>query len=173
MALADVLAEIEELRRQDGTAADKTDALLRQRGWKRYLDDIPDDDFRDLIRRALDDVFGGDRLRKSRSTKASMETRTRRAIASGAHQLSFDDIVGMRPDMLVQHLPFETYWVESLGREVSRDELPSQLLALRELHDTAEELRRDHDTQAKWYGRQVSIFAELIRQAGGYSEAAE
>lgn len=162
MALIDQMRCIKELREASGPAEERIAAMLKRRGWETYVDAIPDDDFRGIILRALNELAGAGPKSSRRQRNIDAETRDLRFPPDFWH----DTIVGRPADQLVQKLPRETYFVESLGRDVPRDELLSELAVLAELRRKFRELRQHHDELARVYGQEEAIFAELCRQLG-------
>lgn len=163
MAMIDQMRFIKELREASGSAEERTAAMLKARGWDQYLNAIPDDDFRGVVCRALNELAGdgGARARKRRS----IEVETREVLDKLTPRF-WDDPVGKPAEELVGALPRETYFVASLGREIPRDELLSELAALGELRKQFRELRLQHEELARVYGVEEAIFAELCRQKG-------
>lgn len=169
MAMIDQVRFIKELREASGTAQERTTAMLRTRGWDRHLNAIPDDDFRGVVSRALEEL-AGEGARSFRRRK-SIEAETREILDRVTPKF-WDDPVGEPAEELVQRIPRETYFVASLGREFAREELLSELVALGELRQQFRQLREHHEKEARFYGREEAIFAELCRQKGVADEAA-
>jgi hypothetical protein len=74
-----------------------------------------------------------------------------------------DQYVGLEPAVLASKLPRETYWVESLRREVPREELVSQLAAVAELRRTTYAKYQAIEATANVYRHELAIFDELLR----------
>lgn len=172
MALDDTYRAIKELREFSGDPEARLRGVLGPRGWLKYLDNIPDADARALYRIALENLADvGHRTTRAQNTKDKLERRAKAKAATDAPPDMFDDLVGRSPEWLVSKLRHDTYFVASLGREVTREELLSELGALAELHAATRDLRREAEAIQKEYVHDEAIFAELLRQLGGVMAA--
>lgn len=171
--LEPVYRAIQELREAAGDVESKLRAVLGPRGWLKQLDDIPDASFRSLCRKGLEALIDGGAQRVRRqSTKGRLEQRAKaKASVESPPDLFLDSIVGWPPERLITKLHHETYYVASLGRDVDRHELLTELSALAELRAATRDLRREAEELQKWYANDEAIFAELLRQLSGAAAA--
>lgn len=157
------------IRARGESAKERSECVLRQRGWDAHIAAIPDAECIAAIKLAFEFVAGtrhalagsdrgGDKLaRQHKDMDAFLRERTR--------DLFGDSIAGLSDADLIGKLPEETYWVESLGREVTRTELATELAALKEIRDVtwrAWRLRQDH---ADELAQDLAVLDELIRRA--------
>ena len=163
MALIDQMRFIKELREASGPAEERTSIMLKRRGWDRYLANIPDEDFRGIVMRALNELAGEGPRSKRRQ---NIDSETKEIMNKIAPDFWSDMIVGRPAEQLIGRLPRESYFVESLGREIPREELLSELTALGYLRRQFRALRQHHEELARVYGKEEAIFAELCRQKG-------
>ncbi len=166
MALSDVYRAIEELRSSAGSSDDRLHAVLGPRGWMEALNEIRDDDFRSLCRKGIESLMGVGSSTQP-STKARLAQRTKARSQTEAPPDMFGDIVGRSPERLVEKLNHDNYYVASLGRDVARHELLTELSALSELRAATRELRLEAEDLQKRYAWDEAIFAELQRQLCG------
>lgn len=168
MAISDQLQIIKELRHGPGeTVEQRTDCVLKKRGWDAQLADIPDEEFRGLVRHALERLaVPGGRLDNPRDTEKERHKRETEKIAQSGvcGDLFMDQLVGLETDKLAGKLPREQYWVESLGSYVPRDQLASELHAVSELRRIVRAKLLEHDAIGDVYRYELAIFDELLRR---------
>lgn len=168
MAMMDQLQIIKQLREGPGeTVAERTDAVLTKYGWNHHLAKIGDEDFRAVVRAALEHLALRNAPRQNARDieKERHKRETEKIAASGKLGDLFDQYVGLSPDALAANLPRESYWVESLGRRVAREDLAFELGAVAELRAQAHAALVDLEREANVHRHELAIFDELLRQS--------
>jgi hypothetical protein len=169
MGLDQFLQFFVDLKNSPGeTVQERAANFLARRGWDRHVDLIPDEQCRLFLLRCIEsNALRHEAPRDARNSERDRHRKETRKIAETGMLGDFfkDQYVGLEPEQLATKLPRETYWVESLGRHVPREELAFELEAVSELRKLTRLELSDLDEIANVYRHELAIFDELIRQS--------